>query len=245
MDPLDDAQLLYDRAQVHVRSFNQLNDSRDGGLWRIDGGREGAEGPFTGTLVLDRAVLRSMKPVIGDIANNLIHALDHVAAVASRTVTDERFKNLHFTIANDDETYEKRRAEAGRYLDVKWLDLFTVVRERHRPFQGQLWLLKVISNTAKHWELVAGGAGAVAVGWHVPGEGLQRIVDIPRDHFATSNSFQFWRDATPLPRLPFQIVTSHRLTGLDGGDDADVNSVFSTSSRFVADVIAESRAMLG
>jgi hypothetical protein len=100
-----------------------------------------------------------MKPVIGDIANNLIHALDQVAAVASRAGSSDRPKGLYFPIAPDDVAYAKKRKALEKLLDPPWLDLFAAVREKHKPWQGYLWLLNQISNSAKHWELVAGGCG--------------------------------------------------------------------------------------
>jgi hypothetical protein len=241
-DPLDDAQLLYERAQEHIADCNR-RDGAEPGVWQLVSGREPEGGAFTCTLMLDRTVLRKMKPVIGDIANNLIHALDQVAAAASRAASSDRPKGLYFPIAPDDVTYAKKRRALEKLLDPPWLDLFAAVRERHKPWQGYLSLLKDISNSAKHWELVAGGAGAAAVAWNVPGEQRQTIVQIPRDHFAANDSFVFWRGATPVPKLPFQIVTQHRFEGV-GGDDTSVDSVFSTCSRFVADVIAESRQHL-
>jgi hypothetical protein len=79
-DLLDDAQLLHDRAQAHRRAFNRLVGIGQNLLWNVrrtvlaDGATHGAE------LVLDRAILRQTKPIVADIANNLVHALDHIAA---------------------------------------------------------------------------------------------------------------------------------------------------------------------
>ncbi|RUN75055.1 hypothetical protein EJC47_18455 [Sphingomonas sp. TF3] len=239
IDLLEDAQLLYGRAQDHIGAFNRLNAS----LWQLKHGRL-PDGTFTGTLVLDRAVLRAMKPVISDIANNLIHALDHVAAAVSRAASSGRPRNLYFPIAPDDAAYEVKRKPLEKLLDPQWLDLFAAVREAHKSYQGYLWLLKEISNSGKHWELIAGGASALALAWNPPGERQQSIVEIPRDHFAANDHFNFWKGADPVPALPFQIITQHRFEGLDGGADASADSVFSTCSRFVADVIAESRQRL-
>jgi len=242
-DPFDDAQLLYGRAQDHVAEYNRRSGTEPL-LWQIVSGREPESGTFTGTLILDRSLLRAMKPVIADIANNLIHSLDQVAAAASKAGSDDRPKGLYFPIAPDDLAYARKRKALEKLLDPQWLDLFDAARDKHRPWQGYLWLLKEISNAAKHWELVAGGAGAAAIGWHLPGEQHQTIVDIPKDHFAANDSFVFWRDTAPAPKLPFQIVTQHRFEGVGDGE-ASVDSVFSTCSRFVADVIAESRQRLG
>lgn len=242
VDLLEDAQLLYGRAQDHIGTFNRLN-SVDAGLWQLKDGRL-PDGIFTGTLILDRAVLRAMKPVISDIANNLIHALDHVAAAASRTASSGRPRNLYFPIAPDDAAYEAKRKTLEKLLDPLWLDLFAAIRKAHKSYQGYLWLLKEISNSGKHWELIAGGASALALAWNPPGERQQSIVEIPRDHFAANDHFIFWQGSDAVPSLPFQIITQHRFEGLDGAADASADSVFSTCSRFVADVIAQSRQRL-
>ena len=129
VDLLEDAQLLYGRAQDHIGAFNRLN----AGLWQLKQGRL-PQGFFTGTLVLDRTVLRAMKPVISDIANNLIHALDHVVAAVSRTASSVRPRNLYFPIAPEDVTYEAKRKRLEKLLDQQWLDLFAAIREAHRPY---------------------------------------------------------------------------------------------------------------
>ena len=238
-DPLADARLLYQRAQDHVATYNKTSSSDDG-LWRIAAGRDG--NLFAAVLILDRDALNALKPLISDIANNLIHALDLVSAAAYLSSSNGRPRNLYFPIAAADAAYEKKSKALEGLLDPIWLDLFAATRERHKLYQGYLELLKSVSNDVKHWHLIAGGAGPAAIAWHVPGA-AQTIVEIPKDYFVANDIFEFWRQAEPFPKLPITIITHHRFENA-GADAASVDSVFSTCSRFVADIIAESSKLL-
>lgn len=180
VDVLEGAQLLHERAQHHIADYSRLN-SVDGGLWQLRSVR-GGDGISTGTLFLDRTVLRKMKPVISDIANNLIHALDHVAASAGRATMSNRMRDLYFPIALDDSGFEAKLRSLGKLLEPPWLVLFSELRAAHKSYVSHLWLLKQISNQAKHWELVAGGVGALTLAWTLPGDRQQTVVQIPRDH---------------------------------------------------------------
>jgi hypothetical protein len=241
-DLLDDAQLLFERAQAHKREFNQILAAGPGRLWTLkrtvspDGSIHSAE------LVVDRAVQRRTKPILADVANNLRHALDHVTAAARRSARLPHSRNLYLPIAAEDEAYAALVAKVAPLLDQPWIDLFNAAREQHRPYLGYLDIIRSISNDAKHWKLAVGTAGALAVQWSAPGSAQHSIVQIPPDHFADHDGFPFWSGADPFPNVAILIVAGYRLMSTDA-DDADVESVLSTGSNFVADVIARSRQL--
>ena len=176
-DPLGDARLLHERSLAHIADYSRLAGN-DGGLWRVASSRDGDA--FTTTLILDRAALHALKPIIADTANNLIHALDLVAAAAYRASANGRPRNFYFPIAADDHAYARKSAALGKLLDRQWLDLFAALRDRHKPYQGYLELLKVVSTDANHWYLGAAGAGAAAVAWTFPATLVRRLSTSPR-----------------------------------------------------------------
>ena len=239
-DFLDDAQLLHDRAQAHRREFNGMVSIGQNRLWAVrrtmfpDGATHGAE------LVIDRAILRRTKPIVADIANNLVHALDHIAAAARRQANTGKGGRLYFPLAVDEARYVERIAQAVEFVGAGWSDLFTAAREQHRLYLPYLQTIKQLSNEAKHWELRPGMAGAHAVQWFAPNH---RIEQIPAGHFAAHDSFCFWEGPEPFPNVGVQIVASFRIRGEDI-NEVDLESVVSTSSNFVANLLGASRAFL-
>lgn len=239
-DHLDDAQLLYDRAQTHRREFNARNGAGAGRLWDLRRSTSADGTTHTAELVLDRANLRELKPVIADIANNLVHALDHVAAAARVQADTGKAGRLYFPITDDDGTFAERIAEARPYIGDDWADLFTAAREQHRTYLAYLKTVKTLSNEAKHWELRPGTAGVHAIQWFAPDHHIEQV---PAGHFAANDSYRFWEAAEPFPNVGIQIVASFKIRG-EGVDEVDLDSVLQTSSIFVAGLIAKSREHL-
>lgn len=242
-DLLDDAQLLLDRSQRHKRELDALLGVGPGQLWNVHrtvlaGGNHAAE------LRIDRDVQRRSKPVLADVTNALIHALDHVTAAARKSARLPNPRTLCFPIELDDADYNKRVAKkVAPYLDQPWVDLLATAREEHRPYLPYLQLVRTVSREAKHWELTAGTARAVAVQWFPPDSNEHKIVEMPVDHFAANDSFPIWEGTDPFPNIEIEIVIGYRIAG-DGIDTADVESVLSTSSRFVSGIIDRSRTLL-
>ncbi|GEM_PF-1228139 len=237
---LDDAQLLYDRAQTHRGEFNARSGAGAGGLWHVGRSTSADGATHTAELTLDRTILRELKPVIADIANNLVHALDHVAAAARVQADTGKTGRLYFPITDDDGTFSERIAKARSFIGDDWADLFTAEREQHRPFLANLKTVKTLSNDAKHWELRPDTAGAHAVQWFAPDPHIEQV---PTNHFAANDSYRFWGATEPFPNVGIQIVASFKIRG-EGIDEVDLESVLQTSSIFVAGLIAKSREHL-
>ncbi|HMN53430.1 MAG TPA: hypothetical protein PKC32_04495 [Sphingopyxis sp.] len=233
-DLLEDARLLFDRAQAHRQHFHHRTGIGDGLLWDIrrttspDGSVHGAD------LILDRDALKRAKPVIADIANNLVHALDHIAAAARRQANTGKAGRLYFPFTLDEADYAQRIAAMTDFVGADWAALFTAARTQHQLYLPLLQRLKAISNEAKHWELRPGMAGAHAIQWFAPDH---HIVDIPAGHFAAHDSFSFWEGPAPFPNTDVTIVTSFRIRD-DGADEVDLEPVLETSTAFVAGLLA-------
>ena len=242
-DFLDDAQLLLERAEAYKRELGGLLGAGPGMLWNI-GRPISPEGRHRAELRIDRRVQRRAKPILADIANNLIHALDHVTAAARKAAGLPNPKNLYFPIELDDDAYAKAiQTKVAIHLEQPWIDIFESAREAHRPYLRYLQLVRILPREAKHWELATGTAGALAVQWFPPGGPGHRIVEMPADHFAANDAYLIWEAAEPFPNVGVQILTNYRIAGADI-EEASLESVLSTSFTFVAGVIAASREHL-
>jgi hypothetical protein len=233
LDLLDDARLLFDRAQAHRQQFAECTGVGNGLLWNVrrtanaDGSVHGAE------LVLDRNRLKQAKPIIADIANNLVHSLDHIAAAARRQANTGKAGRLYFPFTLDEADFAERIAAMEGYVGADWAALFTAARTQHHLYLPLLQRLKAISNEAKHWELRPGIAGAHAVQWFAPDH---HIVDIAAD-FATHDSFPFWEGPQPFPNVGVIIIAAFRIRD-DDLDEVDLEPIMSTSANFVAGLLA-------
>lgn len=239
-DLFEDAQVLVERAQTHMREFKRLTGLGPGLLWDVRRSGGSGEAAHVADLVLDRSVMRACKAVLSDAANNLIHALDHVAAAARRAANLENPGDLYFPIAASDDGYAKVEKRVRKHLGPEWADLFATAREAHRPYLRYLTLVRILSGDAKHWRLTAGAAGARAVKWRMPGSLGPTIIEIPGDHFESHDNFAFWEGGEPFPDVAVHVIIGHTITGGEL-ENVSVNSVFSTTERFVAGVIEASQ----
>ena len=242
-DLLDDAQLLFERAQTHKRELGGLLGAGPGLLWNI-GRSISADGQHRAELRIDRGAQRRAKPILADVANNLVHALDHVTAAARKSAGLPNPRNLYFPIERDDDDYAKAiEKKVAIHIDQPWINIFAAAREAHRPYLHYLQLVRILSRESKHWELIAGTAGALAVQWFPPGSQQHRIVEMPADHFSANDSYTIWEVPEPFPNVGVQILTNYRVAGEDI-EEVSLESVLATSFTFVAGVIAASREHL-
>lgn len=242
-DLLDDAQLLFARAQAHKRELGGLLGAGHGLLWNIARSTS-PEGLHRAELRIDRGAQRRAKPILADVANNLVHALDHVTAAARKSAGLPNPRNLYFPIERDDDDYVRViEKKVAVHLDQPWIDIFAAAREAHRPYLHYLQLVRILSRESKHWELAAGTAGALAVQWFPPGLQQHRIVEMPADHFTANDSYPIWEAAESFPNVGVQIITNYRVAGEDI-EEASLESVLSASFTFVSGVIATSREYL-
>lgn len=235
-DHLDDAQLLYDLAQTHQREFNAGNGACAGRLWDLRRSTSADGTTHTAELILDRTTLRELKPVIADIANNLVHALDHVAAAARVQAATGKTGRLYFPISDDDDAFYERITQAHPFIGDARADLFAAAREQHRAYLAYLKTVKTLSNEAKHWELRLG----TAVQWFAPDHHIEQV---PAGHFAANDCYRFWEAAEPFSNVDIQIVASFKIRS-EGVDEVDLDSTLRTSSIFVAGLISKSREHL-
>jgi hypothetical protein len=240
---LDDALLLYERAQKHVQEFQRVaHHEPSTQIWRTVRSRDARTGEWVYAPLLNRETLRLIKPIVADAANNLIHALDQVAAAGCRVQSSARNRRVHFPLTLDDTVFAQKIQDLAKHLPADWLALFATQRRKHRFHMRHVQVTKELSNSSKHWALVANNAQAMAVGWNVPGSG-QEIVDIPREFFTNDDRFEFLRTAVRPQNEGFQVILSMRLQGIDDDLALDPSSLFEITSRFVVGVIEHAKQL--
>ncbi|MCW1384902.1 hypothetical protein OLX02_18970 [Novosphingobium sp. KCTC 2891] len=234
---LDDPRALLARARKHFAELNALLHPQDGPrLWQTRERRDPQTGEWFYCLHLDRQRLIEAKPIIADSATNIASALDHVAAAIAKANGHDRLKTLYFPWGLTDEDFDKKLRKVEDVLGAEMSGVLAAARTRHRHEVHHVEAAKQISNSGKHWELMASDGTAHGIALNVPGR--QRIFQIPADAFAEADAFEFHRGAVRLPSVPISIVIGQAIDGLDEGLPRSPDSILECSFRFVEGVIA-------
>lgn len=233
---LDDAHLLYERAQTHMQEFNGLLPP-----WQILENHDSVSNEWTYTLTLDRQALRLRKPIAGDIANNLVHALDQVLAACARVHGSERSRHHYYPIAHDDVVFERRLRALANYVDPQVLEIFRSARSE--PFSaGYLAALKDLSNGAKHWRLIPTTSSAAAVGLTSPASRI--LVDVPKGHFDQESHLEITRSRGRLHPLGTELLVGFQFEGIEPNVPTDPMTIFTSGARQVRRVIDDVASLL-
>lgn len=239
-DIFDDAALLLERARRHIGEFGEAA-YRDPTTKLWDVVITPVAGEWIYELVLNRDTLRLVKPIVGDIANNLVHALDQVVAAASRLNAPDRNRSIYYPIDPDDARFDRKLNDLVSHLAPEWISFIRAMREKPVHHQRHLLALKHLSNTSKHWALVVGSAQALAVSWQSAGAGA-KIVNIPSNYFTTADRFEFWRGAKIVSN-GFTIGLKLELAEFDADTNVELSSLFEIGASFVERVIREARTL--
>lgn len=224
-DPFADAQALFQRARRHKEEFD-LEAAADRWLNLSAGSK--SNGSRTCALMIRRNVLLSLKPVVSDIASNLIHSLDHVVAACARMNGKGRLRDLYYPVEESD---DKFKCKIRRHILPQHEEAIIGARSRNAAALHSLKLLKEIANTCKHWELAPAATEIRTIAISPPGE-QQVFIYAPQGHFLGSDRFEFpWPPAVPLD-VPFNIV--HRLKIETSGEPSGVspNAMFLQAIRY-------------
>lgn len=236
---LSDACALLARARKHYEELNGLVGGGAGSdIWSIRQDRDRENGEWLYRLELDRSKLTSAKPVIADIANNVVSALDHVVAAMAKAQGQVRLRSLYFPCDKIEEDFERaisRKVEPRIGTDMT--KRLVAARDKHRHEVSHVAAAKQISNSGKHWELMLVASSVHGVAVHEIGQS-QRIFQVPEGAFAASDDFEFYRGAEPLPNVPLSIAVGLSIEGLDADLPNSPTSIFECSFRFVDDVIS-------
>jgi len=246
---LDDARLLLNRTKKHIQELRDLLGTGPATpVWSIECRRD-TDGKFVYSLRTNRALLRELKAVIADAANNLVHSLDHVAAACARAGNAARSRSLYFPIAEDDAKFAEADKAVRPLVGPIFMDHFANLRTRNRrPFHpsrySYLALMKEMARDNKHWSLSPAHSQVNAVAWMLPDAQSQTIVEIPEAHFDTSEEFEFWKTAEPAPPgMGFEIIVGLTLKGFASFPNASIDIAFDEAARLVEEVIVETERL--
>lgn len=234
--PFDDAVLLWARAQQHLAEYR-----REPVPWRFQEDQDPSTGEWVYGLALDRENLRCRKPIVSDIANNLIHALDQVLAACARAYGGPR-SHIYYPIDNDDVRFAAALAKLSKAVSPNVITLFDQVRSAD-PFRNHLRTLKALSNSAKHWALAPPTAAIEAAGIASPAGRV--IFDVPAGYFDQNDVFEIARTVERLQPLATELLVGMRFLGLDEYDGFDPMTVFTSGSRHVAQVLTQVTSLFG
>lgn len=158
-----------------------------------------------------------------------------MAAAIAKSRGEVRNRRLYFPWGLTDDAFNEQLKKYEPKLGADMSAVIARVREKHRHELPHVEAIKQISNTEKHWELLAATGSARAVALNIA-DG-QRIFQIPADAFRESDEYEFHRASEKLPRVPLQIVIGVEVEGLGDGLPKSPGMILNCAFRFVAGVI--------
>jgi hypothetical protein len=108
MSAFDFARRLHARALAHISEFRETKH------WLVNRLPDTATERNRYELRLDRNALRNKEAIAADIANNLVHALDHVVAACVRLNGHPNTRDFNFPLF-DDVTFKKRMKDDAKF----------------------------------------------------------------------------------------------------------------------------------
>jgi hypothetical protein len=234
MIDLKDSKATLERAKKHAADLeNTLHGN--GGLWQLRESFDREKNEWFYRVLLDRQRLDLAKSIIVDAANNTASALDHVAAAIAKGHGKERDRSLYFPWGFTDEAFSKALTRYEPTLGEEMSTVIAAARKKHWHEVHHVEAVKQISNSGKHWELLAATGAMHAVALNTPNG--QRIFQIPKNAFAQADEFEFHRDKERLPRVPLQILIGVNVEGLADDLPKSPDTILNCAFRFVAGMI--------
>ena len=225
---------MLERARKHQREFNSLIWGDDQPrLWSIEENQE-KDGSYTYALFVDQSRLKELKPVVADLANNLVHALDQLVGALARLHGHER-SHLYFPWALGDAKFQRCLEKLKPFIGDNSVQEILTARERQRFNLPHAQLVKEVSNSSKHWELVPSRASVMGIAVNRPGQ-PQQIWSVP-DSDLDDYYYVFCNTTERMSGLPFQMLVGLRFFGLDSEIAASPDTIFDCAFRYVEDVI--------
>ena len=228
MEEFQDARMLLDRARLHAAEFAKAL----GSVWSVSRVGNGYR------LSLNRSSLNALKPVVGDAANNIVHSLDQALSACARLNRASRSRSLTFPMQVSEADFERNMALVTTVIGARFAQVLREVRSRHSVWLGHIRIVKELSNSSKHWQLVPATSSACAVGYSLPGK-AQTIIDIPRGQFEQHDHFDFSVDVPHPKNMGFQTVIQFRIGGLGSDLKSDPSTAFDLAERYASDTINE------
>lgn len=232
----DDAKMLIRRAKKHYDEFKQYRDGHImGPMWDIR--HRPVESGYAYRLILNRPMFAELKPVVADLANNVIHSLDLLIGDLARAGgAKDRSYSTKFPWIEKEADFRGALKGLSKVIGSEASEAIDGVRQKWKAGREHVYALKTVSNLSKHWELVPQMAGAAAVAWHLPG-GMQEIWELPKDAFDHADEYEF----PAVPKL-FEsgcyILMSFKFEGLGEGFDPTPETVIDYAMKYAEDTIS-------
>lgn len=251
MDPFADAQAWYDRGQAHIQEYRVLAYGEPNQTWALLS-RRTDDGAFAYSLRFNRGLLPRLKPIACEAANALFQSLDNIIGAAARRSGVARTPQIAWPWCIEPDPTSPlpgavRPAIDGRLnvmgkrgLAEPWLKLIKETFAAPAVGLTHIDVVKEVSLSGKHWELVATEASAVAVAWTPKGATQQAVADIPKGYFETNDEFIF-HEGEPIEAPHYQLVTGTRLVAAGKQFQPEPATAFDYTSRFVATALESAR----
>lgn len=236
MTGFQDARLLLERANKHSQEL--FEECRK--LWRLETEATSSQ-DFRHRITFNRADQPKLRPIAADVANNLRHALDHVAAEAARqhfgmTDLDHNIRQkIKFPFPEWDDTLELSTNALAPFVSEEVCNRINAVWKSPVTYPYYLHVVRVVSGAAKHWELRSIEPQILAIQpFPFPGP----VIGVPAGHFEGNDSFEWEGPAIEgcqtVERLVFGDI-SHRPATIPSPPNPD--TVFRTTATYVRRMI--------
>lgn len=184
-----DARLLLARANKHSREL--FEESRK--LWQLESVADEGQN-YRHRLTFNRANQPNLRPIAADVANNLRHALDHLAAEAARrylgtTDLDHKIREqIKFPFPSWNDSLDLSTQPLEPYVSKEVCDRINDVWSSPVTYPYYLHVVRVVSGAAKHWELRTIEQKIIAI-WPFPAVGP--VISVPEGHFQENDFFEW------------------------------------------------------
>lgn len=231
-----DARLLLERANKHSQEL--FDECRK--LWRLETEAKNSQ-DYRHRITFNRAALPKLRPIVADVANNLRHALDHLAAEAARqhfgtADLDHRIRQkIKFPFPKWDDTLELSADALAPFVSAEAYERITAVWESPVTYPYYLHVVRVVSGAAKHWELRSIVPQILAI---QPFPESRTVIEVPAGHFEENDTFEWEGPAIEGCRSAERLVfgdISHRPATIPSPPDPD--TVFRTTATYVQRMI--------
>ena len=236
MTGFEDARLLLERANKHTQELYQEYRK----LWRLEAEAKAGE-VYRHRITFNRADQPKLRPIVADVANNLRHALDHLAAEAARqhcgtdNLDHKVREKIKFPFPKWDDTLELSTDALAPFVSKEVCERIHAVWKSPVTYPYYLHVVRVVSGAAKHWELRPIEPQILAI-QPFPSSGA--VIDVPAGHFEANDTFEWDGPAMDgcqtVERLAFGDV-SHRPETIPLPPNPD--TVFQTTSTYVQRMI--------
>jgi hypothetical protein len=149
---LSSAVALAARARQHFDEFRACIGGD--ALWRIDEADYSATREWGYTLRLNRALLKKIERVVADCAIDLMSALDHMAAALARANGHRRITTLYYPFGTTENDYQAALKRHQAAL-TGYENLLASAHSNFAAYVPHVGAAKELSNTSKHWSLLA------------------------------------------------------------------------------------------